>query len=173
MSRFTTTRISGMKPLLKRLKQLPDRAQRRVLRPAVTKAATPIVKAARKLAPKGTGLSADGSARPHLGKSITKTRAKVSPRTGNVLVVLGPEKNKAPHDHLVHEGTKPHSIALTKPLQLGRVILPAGFVIRHPGGKSQPFLTEAVDQTRNKSQAILRRSIAQGIEKQTALLARR
>lgn len=103
MSRFTTTRISGMKPLLKRLKQLPDRAQRRVPRPAVTKAA-------RKLAPQGTGLSADGSARPHLGKSITKTRATVSPRTGSVLVVLGPEKNKAPHDHLVHEGTKPHSM---------------------------------------------------------------
>jgi HK97 gp10 family phage protein len=167
-----TTRVSGIKPLLKRLKQLPDRARRRVLRPAVTKAATPVVKAARKLAPKGSGLTADGSERPHLGKTITKTRAKVSPRTGNVVVVLGPEKNKAPHDHLVHDGTEPHSITLTRPLQLGRVTLPAGFVIRHPGAKSQPFLTEALDAARSKSQAILRRSIAQGIEKQTQLLAR-
>jgi HK97 gp10 family phage protein len=173
MSRTTTTRIEGLKPLLKRLKQLPDRAHRRVLRAAVTKAATPIVKAARKLAPQGTGLSASGEARPHLGRTITKTRAKLSPRTGNIVVVLGPEKDQAPHDHLVHEGTKPHSIALTKPLQLGRITLPAGFVIRHPGAKSQPFLTEALDATRSKSQAILRRSIAQGIEKQAALLARR
>ena len=62
---------------------------------------------------------------------------------------------------------------LTKPLSLGRVTLPPGFVIRHPGAKSQPFLADAVDATRSKSQAILRRSIAQGIEKQTALLARR
>jgi len=167
-----TTRVSGIKPLLKRLKQLPDRAQRRVLRPAVTKAATPIVKAARRLAPKGTGQTPDGRDRPHLGKSITKTRAKLYRKTGTVLVVIGPEKNKAPHDRLVHDGTKPHSIVLTQPLQLGRVTLPAGFVIRHPGAKAQPFLEQAVDATQSQSQMILQRAIAQGIEKQTALLAK-
>jgi HK97 gp10 family phage protein len=168
-----SARIEGLKPLLRRLKQLPDRTQRRVLRPAVTKAATPVVKAARKRAPKGTGLTADGRERPHLGRSITKTRAKLSRKTGNVLVMIGPEKDKAPHDHLVHEGTEPHSIVLTKPLQLGRVTLPPGFVIRHPGARSQPFLSEALDATRTQSQSILRRSIAQWIEKQALLLTRR
>lgn len=172
LSRLVGARVTGIKPLLKRLRQLPDRAQRRVLRPAVTKASTPIVKAARRLAPKGTGLTPSGRDRPHLGKTITKTRAKLYHKTGTVMVVIGPEKGQAPHSHLVHDGTQPHAIVLTKPLSLGRVTLPAGFVIRHPGAKAQPFLADAVDATRAQSQAILRRSIVAGIEKQTALLAK-
>jgi HK97 gp10 family phage protein len=139
----------------------------------VTKAATPVVKAARRLAPVGEGLTPSGGERKHLSKAITKTRAKVYKRTGTVMVVLGPEKGEAPHSHLVHDGTQPHEIVLRHPLQLGRVTLPAGFVIRHPGARSQPFLSDAVETNRNKSRSILKRSIASGIEKQTALLARR
>lgn len=168
--RVVGAEIAGLKPLLKRLKVLPERSQRRVLRPAITKAATPIVKAARRLAPKGTGLTHSGRERRHLGKTITKTRAKLYRRTGTVMAIIGPAKGEAPHSHLVHDGTQPHAIVLTKPLQLGRVTLPAGFTIPHPGAKANPFLSRAVDATRAQSQAILQRAIAAGIEKQTALL---
>lgn len=173
MRRNIPVKVEGLQPLLKRLQALPDRMQRKVLRPAVTKASTPIVKKARRLAPVGEGLTPDGRERPHLGETITKTRAKVSKKTGSVVVVVGPERNKAPHSHLVHDGTQPHTITLTKPLQLGRVTLPAGFVMNHPGSKAQPFLTDAVAATRSRSESILRQSIASGIEKQTKALAAR
>lgn len=173
MARTQSVRIDGIKPLLKRLQQFPDRVQRRVLRPAVTKASTPIVKKAKRLAPVGEGLTPDGRERPHLAKTITKTRAKLSKKTGSVVVVVGPEKNKAPHSHLVHDGTQPHDIVLTKPLQLGSVTLPAGFVIRHPGAKPNPFLHNAIEATRNQSSQILQSTIGKGIEKQAAILAKR
>ena len=172
MARTTSVRIDGLKPLLKRLKELPPRVQRHVLRPAVTKASTPIVKTAKRLAPEGEGLTPDGRERPHLKKTITKTRAKLSRKTGTVVVVVGPEKNKAPHSHLVHDGTVPHTITLTKPLQLGRVTLPAGFVIHHPGSKANPFLSNAVEANRSKSQGILKREIRAGIEKQAKQLGK-
>ena len=172
-SRLVTAKVEGIKPLLKRLRQFPDRTQRRVLRPAVTKASTPIVKKARKLAPVGEGLRPGGQPRKHLAKTITKTRAKLSRRTGTVLVVIGPEKGQAPHSHLVHDGTAPHKIVLTKPLQLGRVVLPPGFTIQHPGAKANPFLANAAAATKSQSEAILRREIGRGIEKQARILAQK
>lgn len=162
--------IEGLKPLLKRLKTLPDRIQRKVLRPAVTKATTPVVKKARKLAPVGIE---EPEERAHLAKTITKTRAKISKRTGSIVVVAGPEARKAPHSHLVHDGTAPHKITLTKPLVLGRVTLPAGFVINHPGTRPNPFLTDALDAVRSQSNGILKREIAAGIEKQAAILGKK
>ena len=171
--RLVGAQVSGLKPLLRRLKVLPERMQRRVLRPAVTKASTPIVKKARRIAPVGDGTTPDGRDRKHLAKTITKTRAKLSRKTGSVMVVLGPAKGEAPHSHLVHDGTQPHDIVLTRPLSLGRVTLPAGFVIRHPGARAQPFLSDAVAATRTQSQRILKQSIAKGIDKQAALLGQR
>lgn len=166
-SQTTSVRVEGMKPLLRRLKALPDRVQRKVLRPAVTKAATPVVKAARRLAPTGTG--ADG--RKPLKKAITKTRARLHKPSGTVYVVAGASR-EAPHAHLVHEGTAPHGIVLGAPLSLGTVVLPAGFVIHHPGAKPNRFLDAAVAATRAQSQAILRKEIGNGIEKQAAILGR-
>lgn len=171
MARNVTVKIKGLKPLLKALKQLPDKLQRKVLRPAVTKASTPVVKTAKRLAPVGAGLTPDGRERPNLKKTITKTRAKVAKKTGTVYVVVGPERNKAPHSHLVHDGTAPHDITLSKPLVLQNTVLPAGTVIHHPGAKAQPFLADAVEATRSQCQQILQRSIAAGIEKEAAKLA--
>lgn len=164
-------KLTGMKELQKALKQLPDRIQRRVLRNAVSKAATPTVKKARQLAPVGAGLNPDGTERPNLKKTITKTRAKLSKDGNAVYVVSGPERKKAPHAHLVHDGTKPHEIVLTKPLVLQNTVLPAGFVIQHPGAKPQPFLADAVEQTRSQAESILQKAIAAGIEKEAAKLA--
>ena len=170
-SQSTSVRVEGIKPLLRRMKALPDRAQRRVLRPAVSKATTPIVKAARRLAPKGTGLTHDGRQRKSLRKAITKTRAKLHRPSGTVYVVAGAAR-EAPHAHLVHDGTEPHQIMLGSPLNLGTVVLPEGFVIQHPGSRPNPFLKNALDATQSQSQSILQKNIAEGIDKQARKLAK-
>lgn len=172
MARLATVKVKGLKPLLKRLKALPPRVQRKVLRPAVSKAATPVVKAAKRNAPTGTGLTPDGRERPHLKKTIAKTRAKVGKKTGTVYVVVGPKANQAAHSHLVHDGTAPHDITLTQPLVLQNTLLPAGTVIHHPGAQAQPFLADAVDATAGRAQSILKREVGKGIEKQAAALAK-
>lgn len=171
LDRNVGLRVEGLLALLHRLDEFPARIQRRVLRPALTKATTPVVKAARRLAPKGSGLTPSGHEREHLGKTITKTRPKWYSQSGTLVIVIGPEKGKSPHSHLVHDGTAPHPIVLGKAAQLGTVVLPAGFVIQHPGAKPNPFLSNAVDATQERSSTILRTEIAKGIDKQARLLA--
>jgi HK97 gp10 family phage protein len=172
MARLATVKVKGLKPLLKRLKALPPRVQRKVLRPAVTKAATPVVKAARQNAPAGTGLTPDGRERLPLKKAITKTRAKLGKKTGTVYVVVGPKKHAAPHSHLVHDGTAPHDITLSVPLVLQNTVLPAGFTIHHPGAAPDPFLANAIDATAGQAQQVLRREVGKGIEKEARKLAK-
>lgn len=165
--------IEGVGQTLRNLRELPRAVQNQVLRPAVTRAAQPVLKEARVLAPVGDGLTPDGRQRPHLAKTLRKTRAKVYRKTGTVLVVLGPEKNKAPHSHLVHDGTKSHTIVLGKAAVLKNVILPAGTKIEHPGAKENPFMDDAAAATKGQSKAILEDMIGKGIEKQAAKLARK
>lgn len=167
---LASMRVEGIRPLMKRLKMLPARVQRKVLRPAVTKAATPVLKDAKKRTPLGTGIDPDGNERPNLKKTLKKTRAKLSKKGGGVYVVIGPEAGKAPHSHLVHDGTDPHTITLTQPLVLQNTVLPAGFTIQHPGAQPQPFLADAVEAQARTSQAILKREIGKGIEKEAAKL---
>lgn len=163
-------KVTGIKPLMKRLKMLPARVQRKVLRPAVTKAATPVLKDAKKRTPVGTGIDPDGQERPNLRKTLKKTRAKMAKRSGAVYVVIGPEAGKAPHAMLVHDGTAPHQIVLTKPVLLQNTYLPAGFTIYHPGAGPQPFLADAVDAQAANSLAILKKEIAAGLAKEAAKL---
>jgi HK97 gp10 family phage protein len=163
--------IDGLKPILKALRKLPERTQRAVLRPATTKATTPVIRLAKQLVPVGDGLNPDGSPRLHLRQTIKKTRAKMD-RRGGVYVVAGPEANKAPHDHLVEFGTKPHTITLGKPLQLGGTTLPIGTVIHHPGSKGSHFMERAANQSRATSTKIMQTEILRGIDKQVLKLAR-
>jgi len=162
-----TAEIRGLKQVTRRLRKLPGKLQRRVLRSAVQKSGTIIKKAAKKLVPVGEGTTSDGRPREHLKNTIERTRAKWYPKTGTMLVVVGPEKNKGFHAHLVHDGTKPHQIVLTKPLVLNNVVLPPGFAINHPGAKAQPFVDRAVRATRGTVIKKLSDSIAKGIEKET------
>lgn len=171
MAKRTKVEVKGLKPLLKRLKKLPSRVQRKVLRSATTKAMTPTVKKARQLAPVGAGIDPDGQERPPLKKTITKTRAKLNKKTGTVYVVAGPEKDKAKHSHLVHDGTAPHEITIRAPLVLQGTLLREGTVIQHPGARPQPFLADAVEATRSKSEAILQKAIREGFEKEARKLA--
>lgn len=167
MALRANVRVEGLQQVLKRLRQLPGKLQRRVLRSAVQKGATVVVKKARKLAPLGKGLTPDGRPRDHLRKTIVRTRAKFYPNTGTVLSVAGVEKGKSPHAHLVHDGTKPHAITLTQPLVLNNVVLPPGFVIDHPGSDANPYVDAAVRATRPQVLKTMEVSIVKGIEKET------
>ncbi len=64
----------------------------------------------------------------------------------------------ARHAHLVHEGTRAHSIYVRKARSL-RFYSGAGYLFRrevlHPGARGQPFLTEAVRQSRDKIEQAL------------------
>src|SRR5262249_50692934 len=75
--------IAGLKELQKKLGALPDRVQRKVMRPAVSAAATPIAKTAKQKAKKRSGL---------LKKSIGK-KVVTNKRAGSVSAVTGPRKN--------------------------------------------------------------------------------
>lgn len=164
-----TVRVVGLKTVLKRLGKLPERIQKKVMRAAVRKAATPVVRAARQRIPKGSGLKPDGTPRKNLKQTITKTSVK---RYGNTFAItIGPEKWKGLHAHLVHDGTQPHGIPLNESLVLGGTFLPAGFVIDHPGSQANPFLEQAVNATRKQVQDKLRQEILAGIEKQVKALA--
>lgn len=163
----TYVNITGMKSLLKALKVLPEKSQKKVIKSAVSKASTPVVKAAKKLVRLGTGLKPNGTQREHLRNTITKTSAKIY-KNGTVMVVAGPKSKAAPHAFLVDLGTKPHLIKLSKPW--GR--LPAGFTIQHPGAKAQHYMSRAADATRAVAQAAMEKGIAKGIEREAAKLAK-
>jgi len=70
---------------------------------------------------------------------------------------------KAPHAHLVHDGTKAHQIFAKTPesaqanwrIYHGSTKSPAN----HPGARAQPFLIEARDQTRNEVEAQMRKDM--------------
>lgn len=166
-----SVQVEGLDEVQKRLRRLPERNQRHVMRPAVRRAGTVVAKVARRLAPKGTGLKPSGAPRTPLRKTIKSTSVKWYRKTNTFAVVLGPEKNKAPHSHLVHDGTQPHEIVLTQPLVLGNTVLPAGFVIPHPGAKANPFMDRAAEASRGQTIAKLRTEILAGIEKQVRKLA--
>lgn len=170
-TRTPTLAVTGVKELVSALQQLPIVARKRVLKSAVSKASTPVVKAAKKLVPLGAGLKPDGSPREHLRKTITKTAAKVY-KNGSVVVTIGPRYRAAPHSHLVDLGTKPHDIRFTKHVFLnGRPVIFPGQVIQHPGAKAAHFMQGALDAVGDKSRAALEQGIAKGIEKEAAKLA--
>lgn len=97
--------LQGAKELRKLLKHLPDRVARKVLRAAVNKAATPIVKSARRKASKESG-----TLRKSMGKKLV-----VNKKTGSVMAIIGPRrevtgefegKQRVPanYAHLVEDG---------------------------------------------------------------------
>ena len=63
-------------------------------------------------------------------------------------------KTKAPHAHLVHDGTEPHQIlARTKESARAGWMWYRGstlWPVRHPGAKAQPFLDDAAEQTKGE-----------------------
>ena len=86
-----------------------------------------------------------------LNKSI-KNRVRDYGRTGYVLA-------KAPHAHLVHDGTAPHRIhARSKETARAGWRFYRGSVhraVKHPGARAQPFLVEAGEKTRDDVEQVM------------------
>lgn len=114
-----TVKIRGLEETKAALKALPVQLQRRVVRPALTKASKPMLLAARRLAPRDTKA---------LAKSLIR-KMKTYTQSGNILAVIAPKKqetlmlvrkgsyskkpqrvNPAYYAHLVHGGTRSHSL---------------------------------------------------------------
>ena len=189
LQRTVSVHVDGIRGVLRALEKLPEAYRNRAVRPALLKATTPILKAAKRLAPLGSGKKPGGQPRDHLRKTLAKVGPKAYGKFKTLVVVIGPKAKQAPHSHLVHDGTKPHEIKLSKMLlldphskadrkaakktgaRLVHTVIPAGSVIHHPGSKANPFLANAINATRAQSFIILKRGLKDGIEKQAARLA--
>lgn len=138
--------LTGFKELSRKLETLGRKRGKVVVRKAVNKAATPMVKAARRLAPVGeTG---------NLKRGLTK--AVRSYKAGALIVAfIGNKRGQggAAHAHLVEFGTVERY---------------------HKSGKSvgampaKPFMRPAFDQTKDQQLSILAREIGAGLEKEAA-----
>jgi HK97 gp10 family phage protein len=141
-----SAQLIGDKQLEKLFKTLGERVQRKVLRKAVNKSATPLVKAARADAPKESGLL-----KKAMGKKVVtdKQRQSVTAIVGPRRNVVGQYKGKlrkpARYSHLAHNG----------------------FIDKdgnhHPG---TPFLTKAQDETKGQVLDTLRDELASGVAKE-------
>lgn len=165
-------KLLGHRQLMHALRQFKPSVRRRIMRPAMRKAARIIVRDAKALAPKETGL---------LKRSIGM-RMRVSGKTGNILVVIGPRhgfgakvtrdpkgklvslhtrkrqsqyagaetvyRNPTKYAHLVEFGSAPH-VQAGKLKRLGDRMVAR---VRHPGAPAKPFLRPALQ--RNKGRAM-------------------
>ena len=74
---------------------------------------------------------------------------------------------KAPHAHLVHDGTKAHGISAKTP-ESARANWrfyrnSTETVVQHPGARAQPFLIDARDQTQAEVEQVMRDGVEAAI----------
>ncbi len=141
MSFSVSLKLDGDRELIRQLDRLPASVQRRVVRPAVRAALSPMNKAAKRKAPKVEGL---------LKKAIG-IRVRSYPRSGVILgtvqvreghgrLIDGKPRNPRFYVHLVERGTE-HSAA-------------------------QPFLRPAFDETKSIVMDTLRTKVAAGLTRE-------
>lgn len=158
MPRNGEVEIQGLAALQKALKQLPERAQRAAVRPAVTKASRVVRKRAKQLMPKGPGFSyKDGQIvmRKHL-RQMMGVKVRTNKSTGAVFARIGPVAGPFYHAHLVEFGTT------QRQHESGR---PTG------AAPAQHVLQRTFEQTKSQVASILVRETFVGIQKQANKLA--
>lgn len=164
---------ASYKAVRRNMQKLGERTQRYIIRNALKMVGRMVVKRAKQLCPKGAGLRPNGEQRKHLKQTIKTTSIKWYRNSNTFAVVVGNDARQAPHAHLVHNGTAPHTTVTTKPLLLnGRPFRP-GMVFHHPGARPTPYLADAVEQTRSAAQAKMTQTILEGIARETAKLGGR
>jgi len=154
--------------LMGRLGRFPAKYQRQGVRRALNAGASPILKAARKLIPKGSGLKPDGGSRKHLKRTLTK-KAKTYRDSGVTVVIIGPRKGEGFHANMVHGGTQPHAI-----FAAGRKVLADGARVfgrrvRHPGATANPFLDKALASQRAAAESVIKSKLASEIDRIAAI----
>lgn len=154
-------RIEGGRELERALIKLADKVQRKIIKKAIRKPARSIVKMAKTLVPRESGLLAAS-----LG-----TKIKQFKRSGTIVGIMGPRtKFKAPkkvvarlggsfekrkpanYAHLIELGTKPH----IQPTFMGGGM--------HPGSPAKPFLGPAMDAHKSKAFKMMGDELRKGIE---------
>ena len=143
--------LVGLAPTLRTLRQLNNRLVFDVVVKATRAGAAPIVKAAKRAAPRRKG---------YMKKAITQ-KLKRYRRNFKVLSIIGPENKKfadgdnpGKYTHLVEGGVKPHFI----PRIMGKRLRFEGTDgpvfrrgVRHPGSKALRFLARSVAGTKQES----------------------
>jgi HK97 gp10 family phage protein len=138
----------GDKALAKLFRELGPRVQRRALRPAVSAAATPIVKAAKAKAAKRSGLL-----KKSLGKKI-KTYAD----KGMVIAVIGPRTGVNGEVN----GKKYVPAKIAHLIEKGHIARDGSYV---PG---QPFLGPAYAETEGQALGVIKDKLAESVVKEAA-----
>jgi hypothetical protein len=106
MATVATINVSGLKPLLRAIEQMPEKCRMRILQPTGVRAGRMVASAIRPLIPVQQRMR-----KPHTHYRDAMTSvAREYPKTQAVVVVVGPESRQAPHAHLVEFGTGPRFI---------------------------------------------------------------
>lgn len=137
--------------------ELEPKARRRIMRQAVRVAALK----ARALAPASSNTHR-GMKMGVKGKLNRSIAYSVHDRG-----LTGKVKAKAPHAHLVHDGTRPHVIPAPKdPIKRKRAFpfYAGGHPIKHPGSRAQPFLVQAGEQVRPEMEQIMRDGVLEAAQ---------
>ncbi len=109
MATAVSLNITGLQPLLRSLDQLPDAMRMRVLLPAAKNAGQIIERAIAPLIPvqRFTGRRGrKAKGKMHYRNAMTHA-VRDYPATSSVVTIVGAESGKAPHAHLVEDGTAP------------------------------------------------------------------
>lgn len=157
----------AMADLQKKLRDIPNKMKTRELTKIARAGGTVVVKRAKKIVPVGTGMTSDGRKRDHLRDSLDK-KVKGYKARGTAAAIVGHRSRRAPHAHLVHDGTKPHTIRVGRrtsatgqvTASIGRSGLPPralsnqrrffGTQVRHPGVRPFPYLKKATDRSKGE-----------------------
>ena len=131
-----------------------DRLEMPELEAIAVKARRKILYEAAKVVALRARLLAPDSGKKHKGK----LRKTIRYRSLNAW--QGAVYSKAPHAHLVHDGTKAHGISARTP-ETARANWrfyrnSTETVVNHPGARAQPFLTDARDQTIDLVEKVMR-----------------
>lgn len=142
--------LTGLDQSLKLLQGLKQGVRNRILRAALSKATTPMLKTAKRLAPVETGL---------LRKSIGR-KVKTYASTGSVVVVIGPRTG------FRREVTVRGRKMIRNPVKYAHLV-----ELGHGGpspAPAHPFLRPAWDNHKAQAQRIVAAEIVAGIEREAA-----
>jgi HK97 gp10 family phage protein len=157
-------KLDGVDALVKRLNALPGKVERKVLRSAVGKAATPIVRAARKGIKKGSGKNPDGTDRKHLKENIGK-RVRTYLQTSTVVAVVGAMGRETPHANIVEGGTVYRVRKRLGGYLKGKGTPHGAGSLRTGRVEGSHFLQNAITQQKSEAVAVLAKGISDGLEK--------
>lgn len=150
--------------LLKTLRTLGPKVERKVARKALSKAGTVVARAVRKLAPKGKGQTSDGRQRPHLKQTIKKSLVRAN-RAGFASIRIGPEAKKAPHAHLVEFGTKERTRKRIGG-RYGFIKNPTSEQLRTGRTPERSFVRKGFQQSRGQANSIIVAELRAGIARE-------